>query len=248
MNAKRNAVFTDAELKLAAAEVRGAMLAAMPSPVECEHEFSPEFEEKMRTVLAHEKKRRVRKKWLGRAAGFLLALVLGGGVWLASDQSARAGFRAWVQETYENVFVLRFRGTDTQASYPSFRLTWLPEDCTAVYDTYTGESSYGASITNRNAPERGAYLRCYVNDDTLTLDLNVMYDETYTVRPTEVNGAGATLCLAPDDMHTSLLVWQDETGELIYVLDGYLTEDALLRIAEGVEPYGFDNTRSAVSD
>lgn len=248
MNAKRNAVFTDAELKLAAAEVRGAMLDAMPSPAECEHEFSPEFEEKMRAVLAREEKRRVRKKWLGRAAGFLLALVLGSGVWLASDQSARAGFRAWVQETYENVFVLRFRGTDTQASYPRFRLTWLPEDCTAVYDTYTGESSYGASITNRNAPERGAYLRCYVNDDTLTPDLNVMYDETYTVRPTEVNGAGATLCLAPDDMHTSLLVWQDETGELIYVLDGYLTEDALLRIAEGVEPYGFDNTRSAVSD
>ena len=65
---------------------------------------------------------------------------------------------------------------------------------------------------------------------------------------TEVNGAGATICLAPDDAHTSLLVWQDETGELIYVLDGYLTEDALLRIAEGVAPYGFDNARSAASD
>ena len=248
MSEKKNAVLTDAALKLAAAEVRGTMLNAMPSPAECEHKFSPEFEEKMHAVLACEKKRRAGKKWLSRAAGFLLALALGGGVWLASDQSARAGFRAWVQETYENVFVLRFRGAEAEASYPRFRLTWLPEGCTADYDTYTGENSYGASITNRNAPERGAYLRCYVNDDTLALDLNVMYNETYTVRPVEVNGTAATLCLAPDDAHTSLLVWQDETGELIYVLDGYLTEDALLRIAEGVEPYGFDNTRSATSD
>ena len=119
MAPEREFPFTEEELRRAAGEVTDALLADLPAPEDCAHSFSPDFEEAMAPLLRRQRLRQKRREHLRRAACVLLALLLGGGVWLASDQQARAGFLAWVRESLENAVYLisGHRAEDLKAAW-----------------------------------------------------------------------------------------------------------------------------------
>lgn len=91
---------TDEALSLAAAQVRDAMPASLPSPSACEHTFSRAFERKMRPLLRRQR-HPLFAQAVRRAAAFFLTVLVGAGVWLTVDVQAREIFFAWVREFYE---------------------------------------------------------------------------------------------------------------------------------------------------
>lgn len=75
----------------AAAEADQAIRDSLPAPAECEHEFSPSFQRKMRRTF-RKAKHPVIYKLPKYAACFVLAVALASGTWLTVDAEARAAF------------------------------------------------------------------------------------------------------------------------------------------------------------
>ena len=102
-------MITDEMLRAAASEADQAILDSLPLLQECDHQFSPQFERKMKRVI-----RRGRHpgayKFLRTAACFLVAVVLTGTTWLTVDAEARGAFFAWVRQQYETFVEYRFAG------------------------------------------------------------------------------------------------------------------------------------------
>ena len=80
---------TDDLLRAAAADVRTAMLDALPAPEECSHTFSPQFERKMQKLIRQQK---AGYRLLRQVAAVFFALLIGSSVWLMVDTEARAAF------------------------------------------------------------------------------------------------------------------------------------------------------------
>lgn len=93
-------MISDEMLKKATAEADQAIRDSLPAPAECEHEFSPSFQRKMRRTF-RKAKYPVIYKLPKYAACFVLVVVLASSTWLTVDAEARAAFFAWVREQYE---------------------------------------------------------------------------------------------------------------------------------------------------
>lgn len=114
-------------LKKAAAEADQAIRDSLPAPAECEHEFSPSFQRKMRRTF-RKAKHPVIYKLPKYAACFVLSVAIASGTWLTVDAEARATFFAWVREQYEAFVEYRFIGDAPQESeIVDYELTWLPD-------------------------------------------------------------------------------------------------------------------------
>lgn len=100
---------------------------SLPAPAECEHNFSPSFQKKMRRIFRRAK-HPVVYKLPKYAACFVLIVALASSTWLTVDAEARTAFFAWVREQYETYIEYKFLGRgqadniDTQYSP-----TWLPD-------------------------------------------------------------------------------------------------------------------------
>ena len=130
-------------LKKAAAEADQAIRDSLPAPAECEHEFSPLFQRKMRRTF-RKAKHPVIYKLPKYAACFVLAVALVSGTWLTVDAEARAAFFAWVREQYEAFVEYRFIGEAPQENeIVDYELTWLPEG----YSETESHILAGSSIT-----------------------------------------------------------------------------------------------------
>lgn len=92
-------MISDEMLKKATAEADQAIRDSLPAPAECEHEFSPSFQRKMRRTF-RKAKYPVIYKLPKYAACFVLVVVLASSTWLTVDAEARAAFFAWVREQY----------------------------------------------------------------------------------------------------------------------------------------------------
>lgn len=106
-------MISDEMLKKATAEADQAIRDSLPAPAECEHEFSPSFQRKMRRTF-RKAKYPVIYKLPKYAACFVLVVVLASSTWLTVDAEARAAFFAWVREQYETFIEYRFVGDTTQ--------------------------------------------------------------------------------------------------------------------------------------
>ncbi len=114
-------------LKIAAAEADKAIRDSLPAPAECEHEFSPSFQRKMRRTF-RKAKHPIIFKLPKYAACFVLVVALVSGTWLTVDAEARAAFFAWVREQYETFIEYRFAGDTTQNDKSKqYELTQVPD-------------------------------------------------------------------------------------------------------------------------
>ena len=132
-------MITDEMLREALYEVNEALLNSLPPEEQCEHEFSPRFHRRMARLIRRASHPRLYRT-LNRAAGFLLALVLTGTVWLSVDARARDTFFGWLRETHETFFAYRYAGERREETETrNYRPTELPEDW-AELDRWTDES------------------------------------------------------------------------------------------------------------
>lgn len=220
-------VMTDAALRQAAASVRRAMLSAVPPPEECRHDFSPEFEEKMERLFRAERRRGRFRSVARGAAAILLAVLIGAGVWLASDSRARASFVNWVREVYETYVVYRFTGEAPAETLPEYRLGWLPEG----YEEVSVRKVDGTEITVYEDETHSLTLMYYLVDSGQVAELYRIKSEGV---PVTVNGCRGHFYLVEDESSHNGLIWIDEGRGIFFALSGFLPYDDMLHIAESL--------------
>ena len=216
-------------LRRAAREADRALADSLPDPADCAHTFSPKFQRRMaRLIRRHRHKGLYRG--LRRAACVLLAVLLGGTVFLSTNAQAREAFFGWVREQVEGAQRYFHQGNVTSTSEIVRYQIDVPEG-------YWLEDSLEAE---------GYFDYYYVNDDGDSIEFTYQYEtedaggELYVDdRETEkkqvmVCGTPGELYLSNEEEMSNTVIWMDQsTGALIDVT-AFLDEDALLDLAETV--------------
>jgi len=230
MRRRTEKVFTDQDLVVAAGIVRQSMLDALPEPEACTHEFSAQFQEKMKRLFVKDRTLNAFATIRRFAAAVILLLILGAAAVLAVDTEARANFFDWVRKLYENSIVYEFFGGAPEEGLPDYELGWVPEGYEAV-DVYRDEMMYSAIYMKVDDPDAVFVFECqFVHAGVITELIGDM--SKYEYHQVEVNGRVAEFYLALADTETNHLIWVDEGKQIQFSIIGYLGETEMLHIAE----------------
>ena len=210
-------------LKLAAAEADRAIMESLPSPAECVHEFSPEFQKKMHRIF-----RRSRHPLFYSlpkyAACFALLVALVSGTWLTVDAEARAEFFAWVREQYENFIEYRFIGDIENGSDTTrYELTWLPDGFALQDEQHFDGVSH---LTYKDDSGDRIIFSYMEGDDAGSLFVLSDYTEPQTVRLGDIQ---ADFYEANEETSANMLVWSSE--EYVFYIMTDLSEDTMIQMA-----------------
>lgn len=216
-------------LKKAAAEADQAIRDSLPAPSECEHEFSPSFQKKMRRTF-RKAKHPVIYKLPKYAACFVLAVVLTSGTWLTVDAEARAAFFAWVREQYESFIEYRFIGhTDWEPGNTQYELKSLPE---GFYEVNRMDSNGNGDVVYQDAAGNMIQFSYSHGDDSVSFFVENMDSEVQIVC---VNGRDAELYLSSDSKTANVLLWKSEDEQVLFCIAANLPGEAMIVLAESVQ-------------
>ena len=216
-------------LKKAAAEADQAIRDSLPAPAECEHEFSPSFQRKMRRTF-RKAKHPIIYKLPKYVACFVLAVTLTSCAWLTVDAEARAAFFAWVREQYETFIEYRFVGDTTQNDEPKqYELTQLPD---GFFEANRMESERNAVVIYQNESGKTIQFIYSQGDDSISLFLE---NNTSVVQIVRIGNIDAEFYLSSNPDLSNGLVWQSEDGNTIFCITSTLPQEVMLRLAESVQ-------------
>ena len=219
-------MITDAMLRRSAAISCDAFIRSVEACYQEEHVFSPAFEKKIRKLYG-----RANHPYLYRlvrqVASFLLALLIGGCVWLAVDEEARAAFFGWVKEVYETAIGYHFVGDNVVVEKKEYHIPVLPE---GYEEVYTRSIPEGKNMAYRN--KEGKYLQFHYRLGAQELGL-ITGGGVYQISMITVNGEAARAFVfdAPDIANT--VVW--EANDVLFEITGFFSVEELIRLAESVE-------------
>ena len=194
-----------------------------------QHEFSPEFEKKIKR-LRRKANHPIVYRSLQRIASIILVCLIACGAWFTVDAEARSAFFGWVKEIYETYFVYRFEGNaDYSESSVAYRPTWLPEGYT---EFYVDDIDATTVVSYQNADGLLLTFRYTHNPN----ETDWFIDATHAViKETTVNGYPAEILFADNITTASVIAWTDEQDSAFYV-SGFLSESELIKIAENIQP------------
>ncbi len=224
-------MISEERLCQAAREASKAYLASLPEPEECHHTFSPAFERRMKRLLRREKHKALYPS-LRRIAGFLLVLVLCGGVFLSTNAQAREAAFGWISEQVERIRRYFYQGGVTPSSEIVHYQIDIPEgywledslESGGLFDYfYANETNDYISLTYQYETENSG--------GSMGIDGRQAEEKRITI-----HGNPAYLYIAYDKDASNTVVWTDqETGALIDVT-AFMDEEALIELAESVVP------------
>ena len=196
-----------------------------------EHDFSPEFERKMRELVCranHPIWHRVAQT----AACLILAVFLSGCAVLAISPEAREAFSGWVREVYETSFIYRFAGTEPETTgHLLYRPTYVPDGWQIEEEFVSGNL-----ITNIIYYNDARDLTVFSGfPKGVSPAIQVVRDGRETYKQVSVNGMPAELYLDWDEGEANVLIWKDEAEGAIFCISSLLGETELVKIEESVE-------------
>lgn len=214
-------------LKKAAMEADQIIRDSLPAPAECEHDFSPSFQKKMRRIF-RKANHPVIYKLPKYAASFVLVVALASSTWLTVDAEARTAFFAWVREQYETYIEYRFGGqSQVDTIDAQYTPTWLPEGFSMLKCSVLSEKTH--IIYENDSGERLAFL--YLKEaDALSMFLSSDYKEMHSV---QMGNTLADFYQATQSSDANALVWIKD--DICFCVTGALPEETLLKIAESVQ-------------
>lgn len=192
------------------------------------HQFSKAFEKKINKL-----KRRANHPFsyrvLRRVASVVLAILVGGSVWLTVDLEARAAFIGWIKDICGTFFTYQYSDNiDANADQTKYRPGWVPKDYSEVF---SDDDDSGGNVLYENAS--GGYLQfSYIikqSESSLFID-----NENITKYTISINGNPADYLKSSTIEKSDSIVWINEKEHLFY-LAGFLEQDELVKIAESVE-------------
>ena len=223
-------MITDDMLRIAAAEANQAICDSLPKPEECNHQFSPRFERKMKRVIRRGR-HPVAYKFLHQAACLLVVVTLVGASWLTVDAEARGAFFAWVRQQYENFVEYRFEGlAPDEEMTTNIAPTWLPEG----YEETKAQSAGGTSTkTYSNRDGQAIHFMYSAGADATSL---FVVSDNMTAVKVIVGTQEADFYQDADPENANVLVWHSESGDILFCISAPLPRDEIIKIAESIEP------------
>ena len=223
-------MITEEMLRIAAAEADQAIRDSLPHPADCDHQFSPRFERKMKRVIRRGR-HPVAYKFLHRAACLLVVVTLVGASWLTVDAEARGAFFAWVRQQYENFVEYRFEGlAPDEEMTTNIAPTWLPEG----YEETKAQSAGGTSTkTYSNRDGQAIHFMYSAGADATSL---FVVSESMTTVKVIVGTQEADFYQDADPENANVLVWHSESGDILFCISAPLPRDEIIKIAESIEP------------
>lgn len=220
---------TDEMIKAAVIEANQVILEQLPSPKQCQHEFSKGFQKKMKRLI-FKRKHPVLSAAMRTAAGIATAILVGGGLLLTFNAEVRAEFLSWIKESSEGlVMYLPAEGNEESDRKVRYRLPEIPEG----YEVYEIESTEdGETFVYEN--EQGQFLMFFYfyNFSETALGL---YTEGYECINVSVGELKGEMYLTDDKNKGNAIVWKNEN--VIFSLDAFLDAEELLKMAESIEAY-----------
>lgn len=221
-------MITDEMLSQAAAELADAIYDSLPNPSECNHQFSPRFEKKMKRLIRRSN-HPVLYRSLRTVASIVLVIVIGFGSTLAISAEAREIVFGWVKQQYENFYEYFFEGEVEPTESAKYQPGWMPEGSEFV----TSYETAGGEVYIYTDAEDTLIQFSYTsepNNETLFVDGVEYVNEDATIH----NRMGE-FYIAQSDDKTNGLIWTDETETVLFFVSGKYDKETLVKIAESVE-------------
>jgi len=219
-------MITEEMLRRAAVISSDAFVRSLEAYDREEHVFSPKFEKKIRKLY-----RRANHPYLYRAvkkvASFLLALLIGGGIWLTVDEEARAAFFGWIKEVYEYaVWYSSGDNKDTPTERKDYYIPVIPE---GYEEVFTKERNDGRLTVYQN--ENRQYLQFYYVWGTTFSGL-LGGSRGTEISTVDVCGHPADISISNNPGIANTIVWNVEDAAL--AISGFLSPEELIVLAESV--------------
>lgn len=223
---------TDEALRRAARNASRMFVAALEADYDPQAAYppSPAFRRKLRSL-----RRRAEHPYahaaLRRAAMFLLACLVSGGVWMARD--AYAGVpRNWVRfETEDGTINYRFLGKPDGSAFPSYRLGWIPEGFELVDENDWSDLEWYNSYYENAETGEGFGFDCQFMNNIFVTGLSM---DNMTYESTAVNGLPADYYETTEKDGTNNLFWFDQEHNLVFTIEGSLDRETMFQVAENV--------------
>lgn len=221
-------MITDKMLAQAAAELATAINESLPDPKDCTHEFSAEFERKMKRITRRAN-HPILYRTLRSVASIILVITIGFGSVLAVSAEARAAVFGWVKEQYESFYEYFFEGEVELAESAKYQPGWMPDGC----ELLTVEETAGGE-TYIYKDKSGLLAQFYYIYDP---DSQKLYIDTveYISEPVSINGHSGEMYISIYDDETSSIVWTDNSTNTLFYVSGPYEKDTLIKNAENIQ-------------
>ena len=226
-------MISEERLRQAAGAAVLALADSLPAPEECQHEFSPGFEQRMRKVLRRGNHPTV-YRGLHRAACFLLALLLSGSVWLTVDTEAREAVFGWISERVEGAYHYFFRGERTSQDYlTGYTLSKIPEGYKESNQIETEEYSIKIFVE----ASTGNYLTLgWLHPSANTEEPELFFfTGDMEQEMVQVNEQSAEFYWDDTGEKGNVIVWRDRKTDTLLYISGYFNKEKLTNLAEDVK-------------
>lgn len=193
-------------------------------------QYKKEIQKMLRDPLSWAKRRSrpVWKRIVQRVAAIFLAVFIGLGGAMVVNPTVRAAVISWITEWYETHIVYRYSGEDIHGEMPQYGITALPD---GYQETSRDVGPTSVSVVYENE-----------DHDLICLDYtfmeegaaNLIVTDGFQTEDVLVNGHEGTLFMPDDPQNMSTLTWIDPEENIQFTLNGSLSKNDILHIAESV--------------
>lgn len=220
-------MISDEMLKQAATELAMAMNESLPDPEECTHQFSPEFEKKIKRITRRAN-HPILYRSLRNVASVLLVIAIGFGSVLAISPEVRAAVFGWVKEQYQSLYEYFFEGDSVPLETATYYLGWLPEGCEFVTSYETSGGEVYIYSTRQNSIVQFSYIS-EPDDEKMYTD-GVEIDTKSVI----INGCPGEIYISQDEKDTNSIIWTDTSQMILFSIYGNYDEETLVKMAENI--------------
>lgn len=225
----------DEELRLALEEYDEVILASLPEPSQCDHQFSPRFERKMRT-LCRRAKHPVAYQTLRRVACVLLALLALFGSIMAFNSEARAAVLDWIKKAVGMGTGYSYEGEQPPSTEERkrYQLGWMPEGYTFV-DTLTSELRESV-VYYGESPKMMQFTYIHGEKKYFSDNASPLYIDTSScdAKKVSLKSGTADVYLEREPGKNNAIVWTNAEKNVLFCITAPCSEQELIKMAENI--------------
>lgn len=203
-------------------------------------ETSLKFQKSMQSLLSNPKKwaeRRQKPVWK-RAAKMVATIALIGilslGMLMLISPKVYAAVVNWVTEWYDTYVMYRFSGEHSESDLSEYQLSYIPEGYHHDAEVLSTPDDYSRATSMRFMAYSGDHWLFFQygpmdSGSAMSIELENMF-----VSEISINGNPGQLYSSTTDTQSSCITWINTKNNTYFFIDGFLSDDELIRIAQSV--------------
>lgn len=230
MNSELNDRIFDAMLEVACKEIMDERLAEWDAANTEPHEFSPEFEKKMKKTIrsySHRLRMKSLKKALKRVAIVIVCIMVSGFIFTMSVQALRARFFNTIVEVTEKYIGFTFKSSDDQPPKDMIRPEYIANGYSEieVEDSLSGVNIYYAN-------EAGEEIRFHQVEKNESFRMAIDNEHSLPPYYLHYNDIAVQVYEKNIDGYSSFLIW--ESTDTFYMIAGPADISELCKMVESI--------------